>query len=115
MQKSFYNIRHRIWDFFKEGGESNRDWFSLKLNLDFTLGFWTSYADMARGWEEVVTVGGGIRTGAGTEDELHKQNEADGAAEGKILGGKAAAEQANCIWLISGETIVPIVRIARAE
>jgi hypothetical protein len=28
-----------------------------------------------------------------------------GAAEGKILAGGAAAEQANCIWLISGETM----------
>ncbi len=60
---------------------------------------------MAGGWEEVIAEGGGIRTGAGTGVELDKQNEADGAAEGKILAGRAAAEQANCIWLISGETM----------
>jgi hypothetical protein len=92
--------------FLSEGRESNRDWFSLKLKLDdFTSGFRTRYADMAGGWEEVVTVGGGIRTGARTGVELDKRNKADGAAEGKILAGRASAEQANCIWLISGETM----------
>jgi hypothetical protein len=60
---------------------------------------------MAGGLEEVVKVGGGIRTGAGTGVELDKQYKAAGAAEGKILAGGAAAEQANCIWLISGETM----------
>jgi hypothetical protein len=45
---------------------------------------------MAGGCEEVVTVGGGMKTGAGTGVELDKQNEADGAAEGKILVGGAA-------------------------
>jgi hypothetical protein len=50
-------------------------------------------------------VGGGIRTGARTGVELEKKNEVDRAAEGKILVGGAAAEQANCIWLISGETM----------
>ncbi len=85
-------------------GESNRDWFSLKLKLDvFTSGFRTRYADMVGGCEEVVAVGGGIRTRAGTGVKLDKENEADRAAEGKILAGGAAAEQANCIWLISGE------------
>jgi hypothetical protein len=58
---------------------------------------------MAGGWEEVVTVGSEIRTGAGTGVELDKKKQADRAAEGKILAGGAAAEQANCIWLISGE------------
>jgi hypothetical protein len=92
--------------FLKEAGESNRDLFSLKLKLDdFTLEFRTRYADMAGGWEEVVAVGGGIRTGAGTGVELDKKYEACGAAEGKILAGGAAAEQANCIWLISGVTM----------
>jgi hypothetical protein len=58
---------------------------------------------MAGGWEEVVAVGGGIRTGAGTGVvvdgeigtgagtgvELDKKNEADGAAEGKqTIGGR---------------------------
>jgi hypothetical protein len=87
-------------------GGSDRDWFSLNLKLDdFTSGFRTRYADMAGGWEEVVTVGGGIRTGAGTGVELDKQYEAGGAAEGKILVGGAAAEQANCIWLSSGESM----------
>jgi hypothetical protein len=93
------------YGFFIRGGESNRDWFSLKLKLDdFTSGFRTRYADMAGGWEEVA-VGSGIRTVAGTSVELDKQNEADGGAEGKILAGGAAAEQANCIWLVSGETM----------
>jgi hypothetical protein len=46
-----------------------------------------------------------FRTGAGTGVELDKKIEADGAAKGKILAGGAAAEQANCIWLISGETM----------
>ncbi len=50
-------------------------------------------------------MGGGIRTRAGTGVELDKQNESDGSAEGKILAARAAAEQANCIWLISGETM----------
>ncbi len=50
-------------------------------------------------------MGGGIRTEAGTGVELDKKKEADGAAEGKILAGGAAAEQANCIWLISRETM----------
>ncbi len=50
--------------FLLEGGESSRDQFSLKLKLnDFTLGFWTRYVDTAGGCEEVVAVGGGIRTG----------------------------------------------------
>ncbi len=62
--------------------------------------------DTAGGCEEVVAVGGGIRNRAGTGVELDKKkNEADGAAEGKILAGRATAEQANCIWLISGETM----------
>jgi hypothetical protein len=92
--------------FFIRGGESNRDWFFLKLKLDdFTSGFRTRYADMAGCWEEVVAVGGGVRTRSGTGVELDKKNEADGTSEGKILAGRAAAEQANYIWLISGETM----------
>ncbi len=55
--------------------------FSLKLKLDnFTSGFWTRYADMAGGWEEVVTVDSGIRTVAGT-GELIKKGEADEGTE----------------------------------
>jgi hypothetical protein len=42
--------------FCKEGGWSNRDWFSLELKLekldDFTTGFRTTCADMAGGWEK---------------------------------------------------------------
>jgi hypothetical protein len=59
-------------------------------------------------------VGGGIRTGAGTGVELDTKNDADGAAEnigraggaaeGKKLAGRVAAQQANCIQLVSGET-----------
>ncbi len=36
---------------------------------------------MAGGWEEVVAVGNGIRTGAGTGVELNKKGKADEAAE----------------------------------
>ncbi len=46
-----------------------------------------------------------IRTVAATGVELDKQYEAGGAAEGKIWAGGAAAEQAYCIWLSSGETM----------
>ncbi len=64
-------------------GDSKRDLLSLKLKLDdFTSGFQTRDADMAGGWEEVVAVGSGIRTGVG----LDKKNETDGAAEGKLAG-----------------------------
>jgi hypothetical protein len=50
--------------------------FSLKLKLDnFTLGFWTRYAATAEGCEEVVAVGGGIRTGVGTGAKLNKKGE----------------------------------------
>jgi hypothetical protein len=60
-------------------------------------------------------VGSWIGTEAGNGVELNKKGEADGAAEnigwtggateGKRRTGEAAAEQANCIWLISGETV----------
>jgi hypothetical protein len=60
---------------------------------------------MAGGCEEVLAVGGGIRTRVGTGVEQDKKNKANRATEGKILAGTAAAEQANCIWLISGETM----------
>ncbi len=70
---------------------------------------------MAGGREKVVAVGSWIGTGAGTGIELNKEGEADGAAEnigwagsaaeGKRGAGEAAAVQANCIWLISGETV----------
>jgi hypothetical protein len=43
--------------------------------------------DTAGGYEEVVAVGSGIRTGAGAGVKLYKQNEVDGATEGKILAG----------------------------
>jgi hypothetical protein len=70
---------------------------------------------MAGGHEKVVAVGSWIGTGAGTGVELNKEGEADGAAEnigwagsaaeGKRGAGEAAAVEANCIWLISGETV----------
>jgi hypothetical protein len=102
--------------FFKEGGGSNGDWFSLELKLDdFTLGFRTTCADMAEGCEEVVAVGSWIGTGAGAGGELNKYDEVDEAtenkkgvgktAEGKLGAGEAAAVQANCIWLISRTTV----------
>ncbi len=43
--------------------------------------------DTAGGCEEVIAVGGGIRTGVRAGVELDKQNVAVGAAEGKILAG----------------------------
>jgi hypothetical protein len=100
----------------KEWGGFKRDWFSLELELDeFTSGFRTTRADMAKGWEEVVEVGSGIGTGAGTGRELNKHGKADKAAEnkegageaaeGKKGAGEAAAVQANCIWLMSGTTV----------
>jgi hypothetical protein len=102
--------------FSKEWGGSNKDWFSLELKLDdFTMGFRTTCADMAGGWEEVAAVGSWIETGAGTGGGLNKHGEADKAAEnrkgeggtteGKEGAGEAAAVQANCIWLISGTTV----------
>jgi hypothetical protein len=36
---------------------------------------------MAGGWEEVVAVGGGIKTQSGTSDKLNKKGKADEAAE----------------------------------
>jgi hypothetical protein len=97
-------------------GGSERDWFSLRLKLDdFTSGFQTTCVDMAGGYEEVVAVGSWIGTGAGTSGELNKYGEVDEAAEnmgwagraaeGKKGAGEAAAEQPNCIWLISGTTV----------
>jgi hypothetical protein len=70
---------------------------------------------MAGGCEEVVAMGTGIGTGALTSVDLNKKGDVDeaaenigwagGAAEGKKVAGEAAAEQANCIWLISRETV----------
>ncbi len=71
--------------------------------------------EMTGGCEEVVAVGCGIGTGAGTGVKLNKKGEADKAAdnngwageaaEGKWRAGETTAEQANCIWLISGEAV----------
>jgi hypothetical protein len=63
---------------------------------------------MAGGWEEVAAAGSWIGIGAGAGEELNKHGEADEAAEGKYGAGEAAAVQANCIWLISGETVTLI-------
>ncbi len=60
---------------------------------------------MAGGWEEVAAAGSWIGTGAGTGGELNKHGEAGEAAVGKYGAGEAAAAQANCIWLMSGETV----------
>jgi hypothetical protein len=60
---------------------------------------------MAGGWEEVAAAGSWIGTGAGTGGELNKHGEAGGSAVGKYGAGEAAAMQANCIWLMSGETV----------
>jgi hypothetical protein len=60
---------------------------------------------MAGGWEEVAAAGSWIGTGAGIGGELNKHGEAGEAAVGKYGAGEAAAAQANCIWLMSGETV----------
>jgi hypothetical protein len=60
---------------------------------------------MAGGWEEVTAAGSGIGTGAGTGGELNKHGEVGEAAVGKYGAGEATAVQANCIWLMSGETV----------
>ncbi len=60
---------------------------------------------MAGGWEKVVAVGGWTGTGARTGVELNKHGEADEAAVSKLGAGEAAAVRANCIWLMSGETV----------
>ncbi len=62
-------------------------------------------ADTAGGCEEVVAVGSGIGTGAGTSVNLNKRGEADEAAKNIGWAGGATEEQANCIWLISVETV----------
>ncbi len=91
LQQRFNISRHRIRYFCKEGGGSNRDWFSLELKLDdFTSGFRTTCADMAGGWEEVVAVGSWIGTGAGTGGEVGSEDEADEATENKEGAGEVA-------------------------
>ena len=51
------------------------------------------------------TEGGSDRDLFSLELKLDEQYEAGGAAGGKMWAGGAAAEQANCIWLSSGETM----------
>jgi hypothetical protein len=83
LQQSFYVSRDRTGIFCKEGGGSNRDWFSRELKLDdFTSGFQTTCADMAGGWEEVIAAGIFL-TGAGTDVEVGREDESDEAAESK--------------------------------
>ncbi len=60
---------------------------------------------MAGGWEEVAASGGWTGTGAGAGVELNKHGEADEAAVNNLGAGEAAEVQANCIWLMSGETV----------
>jgi hypothetical protein len=60
---------------------------------------------MAGGWEEVVAARNWIGAGAGTGEELNKHGGAGEAAVGNLGAGEAAAAQANCIWLMSGETV----------
>jgi hypothetical protein len=83
------------------------DWFSLTLKLDdFTSGFQTTCADMAGGWEEVVSAGSWVGTRAGTGVTLGKQSEADGAAViKKDEANKTAVVQAKWFWLISRATV----------
>ncbi len=51
------------------------------------------------------TEGGSNRDLFSLELKLDEQYEAGGAAGGKMWADGAAAEQANCIWLSSGETV----------
>jgi hypothetical protein len=60
---------------------------------------------MAGGWVEVAAAGGWTGARAGTGVELNKHGEAGEAAVSKLGAGEAAAAQANCIWLMSGETV----------
>ncbi len=60
---------------------------------------------MVGGWEEVAAAGGWIGTGAGTGVGLNKHEEADEASVNNLGADEAAAVQANCIWLVSGETV----------
>jgi hypothetical protein len=71
---------------------------------------------MAGGWEEVVAVGSGIRTGAGTGVKINKKGEADeavenigwvdGAAEGKKLADWAAEGEKWADWpLLNKQTV----------
>jgi hypothetical protein len=60
---------------------------------------------MAGGWEEVAAAGSCIGTRAGTGGELNRHGEAGEATAGKYRVGEAAAVQANCTWLMSGETV----------
>ncbi len=52
------------------------------------------------------TGGGFNRDLFSLELKLDEKYEAGGAAGGKMWAGGAAAEQANCIWLSSGETMI---------
>ncbi len=60
---------------------------------------------MVGGWREVAAAGGWTGTGARTGVELNKHGEADEAALNNLGADKAAAVQANCIWLMFGETV----------
>jgi hypothetical protein len=60
---------------------------------------------MAGGWEEVVTAGSWFGAGAGTGVGAGSRGGADEAAESTKGAGKAAAVQANWIWLISGTAV----------
>ncbi len=71
----------------KEGG-SNRDLFSLELKLD-------------EQYEAGGAAGGKMWAGGAAGGKMW----VGGAAGGKMWAGGAAAEQANCIWLSSGETV----------
>jgi hypothetical protein len=51
-------------------------------------------------------VGSWVGTRARTGGELNKHGGADEAAENKEGAGKATAVQANCIWLMSGTTVI---------
>jgi hypothetical protein len=79
---------------FCKEGDSNIDWFSLRLKLDnFTSGFHTTCADMAGGWEEVVAASSWVGTRAGTGVGVGSRGGADEAAERTKGAGEAAANE----------------------
>ncbi len=54
---------------------------------------------------KVAAADGWIGTGAGTGAGLNKHEEADEASVNNLVADGAARVQANCIWLVSGETV----------
>ncbi len=56
-------------------------------------------------WQEAGKKSSQTGAGAGTGGELNNYGGAGEDAVGNLGAGEAAAAQANCIWLMSGETV----------